>query len=602
MRVMVSALYRSLLRAALAAATVSVFGACAVQQFEQAGAGSLIVNACTTDDDCRTQNGADGICGPGKCIAAKGNIDSAIVEIIPAASAFYGAGDSFLIPLENLSRGDWSRSITLPNYAKLTGKVGADAALFGDPPSEACEQAFDAASETLKVHVELTRSDAIHGLPLVSFAANAQQKGSGWIFDVDLPAGRYDIYTTVLAGCDADFPPLLTPSQNLEPGDVTIETTVGALSTLSGTVSAPLRQQNDPTAFVSLTDWTISLIEPGLGRLISTKRKLNDSNPTNFQLRFQPLDGISPLVEIAPPEGVIAPTVLWDLSVLDLDGDGQVHPDLSKLDLTTVHVRGRVVGPSVEPIAGASVKLRTTQITGAMQGLSARYETSLVTGDDGAIDVSLLPGTYQVLVTPPGTTGLAIAVAEWIIPRSPAEQAGRSVELLPLSALEGTLVDPVRALPLENITVGVIPSFTSPKSFLDRSVGPIAITPRAASGVTTADGMFSMPVDPGLVDFTARPSTEAGYPWIVRARVDVPTDSLGTMAPTFPVPIAGRVVDPDGYAVQRAQIRVFALLDPTEPGGISRDLSPKGGQSALQIAEGRTNDTGHFELLLPSGL
>jgi len=532
------------------------------------------------------------------CVASKGAVDTAIVEIVPPASGYYGAGDSFLMLLENLSHADWSRSITLPKYTALSGTVGTTAALLGDPPSEACEQAFDATSGTLKVHVELTRSDAVHGLPSVSFAANAELTDSGWRFSADLPAGRYDIYTTVLAGCDADFPPLLTPGQILEPGDVTLETTVGALSTLSGTVTAPLRVPEDPASFISLSGWTVSLIEPQLGRVISTQRKLNDSNPTNFQLRYQPLDGVSPLVQIAPPEGVTAPTLLWDLAALDLDGDGQVHPDLSALPMATVHVKGRVLGPNAEPIGGASVKLRTTDITLAPQGLNARFETTLVTENDGVIDVELLPGSYQVLVTPPNTSDLAITSAQWVIASTPPEQAGRSVELERAAALDGVVVSPAGSIPLSGLTVGVTPSVTAKKSFLDRSVAPLAATPRSTSGETDAYGAFSLLVDPGRVDFTGRPTADSNFPWLVHARVDIPAASLGTLSPTFPIPIAGKIVDPSGNPVQRAQLRVFALLDGTST--VTRDLD--GAQGALQVAEGRTNDSGHFQLLLPSTL
>lgn len=591
---------RTLLRAAALSMLASVIAACAVQEFETADSAPSVANSCERDVDCASES-TSGTCGPGICVAASGDIVAAFLEVVPPAVAYYGAGDSFLIPLEDLDHGNVNEQVELPAYAEITGKLTAPASLLGDPPSESCEQAYDTASQTLRVHVELSRSDAVRGLPSLVLAANAESGNDGWTFSEDVPAGRYDVYATVLSGCDADFPPVFAPGQVFEPGVVKLEMHVGAVSKLSGIVTPPEKAGN-PEQHVSLAGWQVSLVEPDQGRLISTTRKLNDSNPTNFELRYQPLTNATPLLRLTPPEDQVAPEVIWDLSALDLDGDGEVTPNLRALDLTTVNVRALIVDRDVDPVEGATVRLRSTKLLGASQGLNARFETVVESDEEGAISLAMLPGSYQVVVTPPDQTELAITEATWEIARTPPDQAGRTVEVPPREPVRGSVVDPVAGRPLRGVTVSVQPSTSAALDFLDRSLSPVSVTPRVASGFTDDLGAFSVAVDPGRIDLSVKPAAASNYPWLVMARVDVPSPALGEMPVTFPVPLGGTLRDPDGFPVQQALMRVFAVLDADEPTGLARTNDPLTGDGVLQVAEGRTDENGDFVLLLPSKL
>lgn len=586
---------RSFLLPAWMISTALAFGACSVSELESASAAPSVVNSCEEDADCKTTNTHRGTCGSGMCIASSGEISTAFMEVVPPASAYWGAGDSFLVELDNLSHGDWARDIALPKRANIiTGRITANAGLLGEPPSESCAQVFDPSTQSLRMHLELSRSDASLGLPGWSVTANAEKaKNGGWEFKASVPAGSYDVYATALSGCDADFPPLFAPGQSLESGDVTFELHVGALSTLTGLVTPPT---NTTEGHVSLAGWQVSLVEPERGRVISTTRNLNDSNPTNFGIRYQPLTNAAPLLQLTPPKDTVAPVVFWDLSVLDLDGDGQVEPNLVTLDLSTVQVSGSVVDDEVNPVAEASVRIRSTQLLGAAQGLSARYETTTTSDGEGAISLPLLPGTYQVVVTPPDRAGLAIAETTWTIGRSPAHQAGRTVELPRLARLEGTVLDPVGGRPLGGIPVTVIPSAFGTARFFDRILDAAPLIPRATSGFTDDLGGFSIGVDPGMVDMSAQPRESSKFPWLVRARVEVPADSLGPMFVSFPVPLAGTLRDPSGNPIQQALLKVFALVDPSP--------TPRGSSTGgvLRVAEGRTDKLGHFTLLLPAQL
>lgn len=567
---------------------------CSVDQMPDHSPTTRVVNTCKIDSDCRA-SGRQGMCGSGMCVASSGRLTQGILEIVPPASAFFGAGDSFLIPIDDISHGRWNEDLALPRYANVEGILTTTPSVLGDPPSESCSQAFDTTTQSLRVHVDFSRSDASQGLPGYTVAANAErvEGGTGFRFAASVPSGKYDVYATVIGDCEADFPPLFAPKKTLDPGNVMMELHVGALSTLTGTVTPPVSSTGEQ---ISLTGWTVSLVEPEQGKVISTMRKLNDSNPTNFEIRYQPLGETPPILQIVPPKDLIAPTITWDLSVLDLDGDGQVQPSISALDLATVQVNASVVTHEVEPVAGATVRLRSTALMGASAGLNARYETSATTDAEGMFSLSLLPGTYQVVVTPPDRTGLSISQASWTIGRSPAVQSGRAIEVATMYAVEGTIVDPIANRPIENISVIARPSTMSTGSYAERIFGTAPLIARAASTLTGAGGGFVLGVDPGVVDITAQPSDISRFPWLVVGRAKVPSEPLGTLTISFPIPWAGTLRDPNGNPVQQARLRVYALLGREADGPADHPVLP----GVLPIAETRTDKHGAFTLLLPS--
>lgn len=580
---------RSLLRdAGLGVLAIAWAGACSVQEFDTVEPAQKLVNTCTTDSDCGSNGTYEGVCAGTICVASSTDIETAYLEVVPSASAYHGAGVSFLLPLDELSQG-WSGELRTPQYAEVVGRITASAALLGDPPSEACESAYDATTQTLGVHVELSRSDAVRGLPALSVAANAEASATGWEFDAKVPPGKYDVYATLLAGCDADFPPIFAPAQPLAEGEVPLEIAIGSISTVSGVVATPA---------ASLKDWTVGLVDPDSGRPISTTAKLNDSRPTNFSIRYIARDGVAPLLQMTPPKDTIAPTILWDLAVLDLDGDGKVQPDLSALKLATVRVRARMIDASINPIVGASVRIRSTNLQKSAPGLSARYETVVTAAADGSIEVDLLPGSYQVIVIPPDDTELGITTTSWKITN---EQPSRAVEVTAMQALEGRVIAPGNDLPFAEVQVSVVPSAVGILSFLDRALSPMDATPRTTSTFTNDQGSFVLPVDPGLVDLSVRLPEGSNFPWLVRGRVQTSDPDLGELRVTFPIPISGTLQDPSGKKVQRALLRLYAPLDSSEPTGFARTRE-LGADGVLVVAEGRTDDDGKFTLMLPSKL
>lgn len=578
-----AAVFTTLIATTVVAQAVS----CEPKKLDDPSQNSLVKNTCKVDSDCKTVDDQEATCGAGMCVASVGQLDTVYLEVMPTASAFWGAGESFLLQLTDMTRSSWNNHLVLPKLARIAGKVLINPILLGNPVSEACTEAFDPTSNTLGVHVQLSRSEANLGLPSAQLAAKAQKTRSGpWEFNTTVPSGVYDVYVTALAGCEVDFPPIFIPNQRFDSEDVKFDLSVSSLANLSGVVSGPADGQGPKT----LAGWQVSLISADHGNVISTTRKLGSSVPTNFTLVYQASDKDTVLLRLQPPPHEIAPEMFWDLAVLDLDGDGHVQIDLESLDLSTVKVTGTVIDTALDPVDQASIWLRSNKLSGASQGLIATYEAMSSSSEDGSFSMMLLPGTYQVITTPPGSSTLLMTETTWSVASSPVSQAGRTVELGTSQLLKGTVVEPVHGRGVENLHISVVPLSRARDSFADGLLAPPPSTPRSTSGMTDEQGWFSLAVDPGVMVFRASFSRESNYPWLTIPAVSVESSPLGELHLRFPVPFSGKLQDPGGNAIQQALLRVFAVLEETDIHG------------AVQIAEGRTDNEGNFMLLLPSQL
>lgn len=566
--------------------------ACSVPAFVIEPGASPVSNSCEKDTDCA----GVGICANSMCHASGGELSQITVEVVPPASSYFGAGDSFLVTLQDVSsqRGK-AVDIKLPKYAAVVGNVLLGSNVLGGPIPIECAQVMGS-DGSIGVRVDVSRSDAVYGLPAFRAAANATASNGLWSFALSIPPGPYDVYITMMNGCQ--LPPIFERGRVFEAGGASTSFTVPAISMLSGIVKLPLDGQMQP---ISLENWTVRLVEPAGGQVISTTRKLGASNPTNFRILYVPLaGGASPLLEISPPDGLLAPSVLWDLSVIDLDNDGQVGLDLGALSWSTVHVRARAQDQvSGGGLGDASVKIRSLQLNGANQGLTATYEATAKTAPTGDFDVTLLPGTYRVVVVPPSGSN-AIAVERWNVGASPSEQAGRVAEVRRSTNLTGSIVEPVQGAPLSGIQVELVP-MPVVSAVLAEALGLGSVVPRKVGGTTDGVGALLLSVDSGAFDFSVRPDDSSNYSWLVRAGLSVPesagpTMDLGKMKLGFPVVVEGTVRDPDTNLVQQGLLRVFALVN--RPSGSSGQPLP----AAVQVAEARTDSGGHYRLLLPSSI
>src|SRR5262249_36596877 len=150
--------------------------------------------------------------------------------------------------------------------------------------------------------------------------------------------------------------------------------------------------------------------EPQEGRSISTTYQLAQAtmaiNLTNFNhVFYQPLSTPSsteygangPMLRLSPPDGMeaSAPTVYWDLAVVDLNGTGVVNLDLSGVPAPEklVTVSGQVRARS--DMSGVTAQLAfLSQSLDGTAGLTASFSQSVATDSAGNYTAQLFAGRY----------------------------------------------------------------------------------------------------------------------------------------------------------------------------------------------------------------
>lgn len=608
---------RRLATALLAASLASVGAGCGASDAGDAGETPL-VNRCASDVEC----GSGATCYAGACYAKTGDVDTIVVEVVPDESgpATSGAGSSFLLPaISGVSSNRSELALALPPLANVVGRVQAAS---GDPTASC--QGVSAADNTLSVHVTFARTEALLGLPQAKYALNAeyaapsQTAPGSWGFGpATIAPGTYDVYVES-TGCAVA--PLLLSSVAVGGGDVALSLALPPTATLQGTVTPP--------AGTSLAGWTVDLVEPVRGRVISTVAQLGASAPTNFQLAYRPVqlaaghadttgtvlevagpsaDAATPLIRVRPPKGVVAPTALWDLAAADLNASGHVSLDMSTMALSPVHLKGHLEGnASDHPPSTGAVVLSSLALSGVQSGVTASYSITVSTDDAGAFDADVLPGQYRVVGIPDPALPWAVTEREWQVGGSAPEQAGRTLVLDAKPPLAGRVTIGTSGEPVSGATVSAVASVNvNANAVLDAALGKAPASPRAASDRTTIDGAFAMSLDPGLYDVVVEPSEASGFPWFVepRALITAPNPGVAPATASFAVPLpvlaAGRATDADGRPLDGALLRAYALLVGSGAGARAGDGSA-GASGVVQIAEAHTDHDGRYRLLLPA--
>ena len=114
-----------------------------------------------------------------------------------------------------------------------------------------------------------------------------------------------------------------------------------------------------------------------------------------------------------------------------------------------------------QPVS-SKVKVAATELEGFAPGIFTSYEQSATADEYGKFIVKLLPGTYNVIATPPPASGLAAVMLAgskaWTVSGHSSFQAGRVIELEPAVELIGKVMDPARSRPITGATVQALAS------------------------------------------------------------------------------------------------------------------------------------------------
>jgi hypothetical protein len=504
-------------------------------------------------------------------------------------------------------------------------------------PTDAADCDYTSANVTIPARVEFTRASSVAGAPIIGLPSRpvtavtaANSTKTAWSYPMALVPGTYDVYIQPTSSTDrCPLPPRLL--RGVEVPEVVAGWAVPATLDLPHAtyLSGDVQRRSG-----TLMGWKVDVVDPQEGRVLSTSSTLGSTGAgkvTNFAVYYQAVGtpaansdganatlptGTSALLRMMPPENVAAPTVYWDLAVADLNGDGKLDLDMSGVPAPDqlVHVDGRVQGLASDDGAPATLRFASVTLTGAM-ALTATFNRTVKTDDQGRYGVDLFPGEYRVVASPAalskdggyGRTA-SMSSSPWALTETRAivtrpQTPFLSIRLSPKRVVRGMgLAGPDGDAAL-GATFAANPTLTADDfGVLRGALAQATVLPSGASVTLGERGSFSVALDPGTFDLSLRPKDGSNFAWWVAPGVTLsaPTDAddVMSLSPRLPLPVAIEGV-----------MRAPADATETNPSPTKRGLSnasvqvyaraPKG-SAVTRVAETRTDANGQYRLSLPA--
>ena len=603
---------------------------------ENQQAGTTIGVACPDDAGC----GSEMTCQSGICQATPA-ISRVLVGVeFPESEnlANYSA-TSFVLPLDIPSTGQ--ANITLPALQSLT--INTSFEQVGDRGMN-CDYARDGdTSRTVQTVVS-------HRWPVEGLEQNLPSLAT------DLPAtftslpveSDYEVYLALSStfqdsvsaqntGCS--LPPVLFR-----------DVAVGDVSSLTLNWPSPktiaVDVQVSPisaTAVSDLQGWQLDIVDPIEGRELAVPVTLGSAvvdavdskiNHYHATVVYNPIASrLSPpvgteILRLQPAAGTIAPTFYAAISNLTLfnESTGETAFKLEGVPGLAVLTGWVQSADTSQPIAAeiafTGTSFSTADDVVANDGIESQFSTFVNSDDEGQFQVTLPSGTYQVVAVPPNDQVHASLETTWTVQAMASTQGGRLLLIPLLSHVVGGVDSSVRWGSSSSATIQATPSY---RLKYDATTNTAALR-TDNSGARTASALFQpaqtqqfdLPTDSGTFDVSLRPPD--GLPWIVTPGVAIgakPTPGVAISAKptaihrwTMPLPVSwsGRLRVPQASSADasnlsdlpRAVLRVFVLLDKTDPGHATQATSDA--SSIVQIAETRAGSDGSFDLVLPDQL
>lgn len=256
-------------------------------------------------------------------------------------------------------------------------------------------------------------------------------------------------------------------------------------------------------------------------------------------------------------------------------------------------VEGGGAPGGARPLRNASVTFRTPVTFTGPEGSRAWYECRATTDAQGALRAWLIPGDYDVIVSPSASAYSASVVRGFRVRSGADRQSGQIFTARPRIAVEGRAVSPMGAA-IANAHVTAIPfhdAYLSHACLNDPDLRLLA--PRATSSETTtgSDGAYRVEVDPGLYRILVEPAERSGFPATLGPPICVASRvSNYDVALDPPVEVHGTVRDAAGEAAPGATVEaVVRLREPGAPG------------VAVRVARTTSGADGAWTMLVPSG-
>jgi hypothetical protein len=590
---------------------------------------TIAYNKCESKADCGT-----GFCDSEshQCRTNDTAFRKILFEVTPPADHSVIAGVQYLLTQDNLNS-DTETNLELGAISQVTGKVV--------PSSRKCSLKFvndmgvivkqidpgTTADASVPARVLLTPSTTSLGLasPRVGLPSKPD-KDAAWAISVAVPPGTYDLYVEPnLPQPDETcvVPPQLVRNYVIAPGTIQLNIKLPEPSTFEFHVAWSSKD-------ATLEGWTLEMLDPGSGRVISNRVPLVALSPTDYRAMLsyssvtvddQPdKQQQDPLLRLAPPQdtpdNLALPTIIMARSALAVfEADNGTLTSFGTLP-KAVHLHGQVTSGNTPTPAAATVTLVAKKLPDIAPGVLASFVRTVTTAADGQFDVYLLPGQYAVSTVPkasldqddPGGSALAADTRIWTVPSAPEEQSGKVIALGSAFHVTGNVVatnGPVATAQVQAVASPQSIQYDPLQNTLDSSITAkvrAAFIPRASAGGVSSTGDFELKTDPGTFDISVRPNADTGFPWLVMPNVPVTsvTAGLGHLDMPLPVSYRGTVTTPGAEGPQpvpSASVRAYIYLKGTE---YTTDI--ENADSVLQVAETRASTDGTFNVLIPAEL
>ncbi len=433
---------------------------------------------------------------------------------------------------------------------------------------------------------------------------------------VRLRAGvRYDLLVRPTGEAAAFFPPLRFEGVQVPAeGDLwRLDISYGDTADRGLRVAWPPRRlrlrlayEDAPTGgYEPLEGIQVRLIDADTGRTVSTVARSDARGEVDLAL--SPGAGEEVLLRVSAGEDrpffptlTVPPTLLHPADV----------PLLLLPRPRPVRYVGRVeVAGSGEPLEEATISFESDTVFDPETGLQGSFRATVSTSsgsegeaeEEGRFEVVLLPGRYEVRIVPVDPS-LAVAVHEMEVlplegsapPMDPSAppvcgrtaRCGRLFEVSPRAHVTGRIRHwqggPFPGVLVEGRARGIpLPSDPAARA---------APYNRPASSVSDGTGRFALPLDVGRYDMRIVPPSEHRWAPVLWRDVTVRNEDLELPEQTItpPVLLSGAVLGSDGSPWPDATVRAYLLMEDGD------------GSRPIFVAQGRSDASGRYELLLPT--
>lgn len=560
-----------------------------------AGCGSFSddppINECSRSDECGT-----GSCDEDLdiCVAPPASEVLRVGLIVTPATEPLG-GSVHPVAFEPQAV-DGPRDLSLPLGVRTTG-------MFWDPSESA----------PVSAAVRFTLASRIPGAaPTVIEASASSDVRNDTEYMVDfnlatqlLPDELYDVSIAPTGDWRARRPPRLGQFRTGDPGAVQAlpfeypplcapGVEVACLDTMEGHLRTPVDM-------VGVNGMLVRLVDATTGQTLSStmitaaQDTLEDGH---FELVFDSsiwerewFLQVTPTADLIEERGPSQTFTVDPAGLFEIEGLVTIlTPRFEELQISYA---GTVEDSSARPIADATLRFSSTDIEDPETGTLGSHSTTTRTDSSGNFEVTLLRGTYDIVVTPDSGrrsdgSELAVLREERLLQTDGAGQLFTVPDRAPFSGNVRTAM----GLPMFDASV----RGHTRHSDLDGTLDSSAIFARSSDAMSDHEGLFGLPLDIGVYDLVVIPPPNTGYPWAVEA--DFPVGSLDavierTLTLENPVPLTGVASfdGPDGpIAVAGGEIRAYAVIE------------NDAGVRAIHIGTATTDEEGHYTLLLPPRL